>query len=234
MLRSLCAFATLSFSLCGQSAPVTILTEHLAPFQIVEQDGTVRGTYTHIIESTFTAASVPFEIHSNPWAVSYTQATKDNNTCLYSVARIPSREGKFLWIGELGYAEAFFYSSRQKDIVLNTFDDAKRFTVAAIQGDASYEHLLAKGFEVGKNLYPVENYDSLITLVSKRADKIDLIMLTDVLLTNRLDDEGGRSPLRKHDNFRALDIHFYLACNLGFDPGIASRLQGALKQHTSD
>lgn len=208
--------------------PVVVVTEHLAPFQIVGPDGSITGLNTDRVRSAFDQANIPYTLYSNEWTVSYQQALKNRDVCIYSLARIPEREDMFAWIGELSSMNAFFYSNPDSDIELSRFDDAKRFRVAAMENDVSLTYLKSKGFIENQNLYTVKNYSSLLQLLDKRSDIIDLILLSDDLLAYRQSGQKNPAKFRKHDNFIAMKIDFNLACNVNTKPMLIDKLSQAL------
>ncbi len=214
----------------SKGQPVIVVTEHLSPYQIVHPDGSITGRNTAKVREIFQEAGLPYQIFSNEWTISYQQALKEKSVCIYSLARIPQRESKFTWIGKLSSMQAHFYSNPENNISLNNFDDAKNFRVAAIEDDVSLHFLKSKGFDEATNLYPVKNYESLLQLLEKRSKLIDLIMLNDELLHHRQRHQQNPIKLKKHDNFIAFSIDFYLACHADADPVLVNNLQNALEK----
>lgn len=201
-----------------------MVTENLGPYQTVQPDGTVGGIHTDVIADVFTTAKVPFNIYINEWSVSFQQALHTPNVCIYSIARTPEREPQFEWIGYLSSMEGYFYSKAERNIQLEHFSDAFNYKVAAIKNDVSTQHLLNKGFVKDDNLYEVDSYASLLSLLEVRSDSIDLIMLGDALLSSRVTDITQRQRFKKHDAFTAINIDFYLACNKHSDPALTHAL----------
>lgn len=97
----------------------------------------------------------------------------------------------------------------------------------SIEDDVSLHFLVSRGFEEGRNLYPVKNYESLLQLLEKRSQLIDLIMLNDELLHHR---RQNPIQLKKHDNFTAFSIDFYLACHVNAAPNLLEVLKQATRK----
>jgi polar amino acid transport system substrate-binding protein len=84
---------------------LTIVTEHLAPFQIVDNDS-IGGLSTEIEEATVNAASYQYTLDVHPRSVAFKRATQQKNTCIYSLVRLPIREEQFNGLGILSVVQA--------------------------------------------------------------------------------------------------------------------------------
>lgn len=210
-----------------QSHPITVLTEHLPPFQIVDEQS-IKGLATEMVDEVFSAAQIDYQIQANPWTDSYRLALKDPNMCLYSTARIPERENAFQWIGEIASVSSSFYSLANRDIQLTSLEDAKKYLVAVIKDDVTHHFLRAKGFEENKHLYIHSHYETLLALLEIPSRKLDLVVLSNELFPYRLNPYQNTKNYRELMKIEELTLNFYLACNKMGLPDILNKLTNAM------
>lgn len=209
--------------------PIQLVTEHLAPFQIVHPDGSVTGVNTDLVRRVFAHAKLPYKISSNEWTVSYKQALKEPDVCIYSLAKVPERLTLFKWVGHLNTIQSHFYSLAEKNIQIDKMQDALSYTVAALEDDFSYLYLMGLGFELHKNMYPLSSREKLLSILVRRPDTVDFVMLSDELFERQALPEH-RQMIKKHDEFLVAQTTFYLACSLGTSDQYVDLLRRALKQ----
>lgn len=212
----------------GYATSLSIVTEHLSPFQIVTKDKKITGFATEVVEESLERVGVEYTLKANAWAQTYAQALNKPNTCVYSLARTPEREKKFIWVGKIATTDTYFYSLAAKNINLNNFDEAYQYRVAAIRDDVSHQFLLSKGFVENQNLYVADNYDGLVKLLDLRKGSIDLIILNESLLKNRSMSDKERAKYKKGIKLTDLSLQFYLACNLNTPKQLTTYLSSAL------
>lgn len=207
------------------AAPIQVVTEVFEPFQIQHRDGSISGSATKMVRKAFDKANLAYRIDINEWTVSYNLALKTPNVCIYSIARIPEREKLFYWVGYISSIEAFLYSVAEKQIELAGIQDALKYNVAALQDDYSFLYLVNSGFEVNKNLFPVSSREKLISMLIRRSETVDLVMLTDSLLAQQFPAVNARSQIHKHTELGPLTLDFYLACNLNTERNVVEKLR---------
>tara|TARA_R110002167_G_scaffold103196_2_gene267194 strand:+ start:4530 stop:5312 length:783 start_codon:yes stop_codon:yes gene_type:complete len=213
---------------------LTIVTEHLAPFQIVDKDS-IGGFSTEIVKATLEAAGYPYTLDVHPWSIAYKRATEESNTCIYSLVRMPLREAKFQWIGHIVSGTSSFYGLKsRKDITITSVEDAKRFRTAVIQDDITHQFLLSKGFTENQDLYASGNYVALLQLLEVPSRNIDLVIINDDLIYYR---SGRAEDLSKYTNLyniNELKLDFHLACSLNTDKDIVAKLRATMKNLEDD
>lgn len=214
---------------CGQvfATKLNILTEHLAPFQIVSKDS-IKGLSTEIVEATLKESKYAYDISSYPWALSFSRAKHEENTCIYSLARIPQRESLFKWIGHIASSTISLYALKNSQIVISSIEEAKKYNIAVIRYDVTHQFLLTKGFVENDNLYVVDNYDALLKLLELSSRHIDLVVLNDDLLKNRLKDMDDTSKYINVFQFKELTLNFHFACSLNTEKIIVDNLINAM------
>lgn len=209
------------------SASINIVTEHLAPFQIVK-DNVISGLSTQIIEATLKEANIAYQIDAHPWSLSYNLALKEENTCIYSIVRIPQRDALFQWVGHIATSSTSFYSLKNNPIKLSSLEQAKEYKVAVIKDDIAHHYLLSKGFIENKNIYVMDNNEALLKLLEVPSRQIDLIVINDDLLTNRVNNAFESSKYKNVHTFDNFKFEFYFACSLKTEKSIIQSLSKAM------
>jgi polar amino acid transport system substrate-binding protein len=221
-----------SQALCAQK--ITVVTEHLPPFQIVQKNKEITGLATEIVKEIFARSNFSYSIVVSDWSIVYKQALEQKDVCIYSLVRQPFRESLFQWVGQITSAGTSFYSLSEKNIVLRNFDDALQYRVAVNENYASHHFLLKKGFTKDKNLYVLNNYNALLQMLEVRKDSIDLVLLNDEILINKLDSPSKMKKYHKHSVIHDFRFDFHLACSLTTSPAVVDKLSNALQNMKID
>lgn len=216
---------------CGRaiSAKIHIVTEHLAPFQIVTEK-TITGLSTEIVEATLKEANITYSVEAHPWSLSYNRALQAKNTCIYSLARIPQRTALFQWIGHITASTISFYTLNNNKITVSNLTQAKNYKIAVIKDDVTHHFLLSKGFVENKNLYVMNNYNSLLKLLEIPSRQIDLVVINDDLINNRLQDTAEAAKYKSVFLLKELTLDFYLACSLNTEKTIVKTLTQVMRK----
>ncbi len=217
------------FSANIQAKELTILTEHLAPFQIVDKNK-ITGISTEIVEATLKKSSFDYSIEAYPWSFSYNRAQHEEDTCIYSLSRIPEREPLFNWVGRIISSTVSMYSLASSNINISTLNDAKKYKTAVIRDDVTHHFLLSKGFIENKNLYVMDNYDSLLQLLETPSRNIDLVVLNDDLIFHRVKSTEAASKYKSVYSVQDLTLDFHLACSISTDENIVVELKEIMKK----
>lgn len=208
---------------------LTIVTEHLAPFQIVKSE-LITGFSTEIVKATLDKSGIDYKIEAYPWSTSFNRTLHEENICIYSLARIPERELLFKWVGHITKSTISFYTLKSKSIKIDNLNDAKKYKTAVIKDDVTHHFLLSKGFVENENLYVMRNYDALLQLLEIPSRQIDLVILNDDLINSRLKNKENSS---KYSNVHMLDeltLDFYFACSLNTEKKIVNKLTTIMKK----
>lgn len=229
----------LTCAMCGfpvLSAPsIRIVTEHLPPYQIDTPAGP-RGFATEVVQAVFSEAQLSYQIEFQSWSRAYQLALRDPNVCIYSISRSAERQKLFHWIGALSYNITAIYSlSSRTDIHIQSLDDARKYTVAVNRDDITHHYLLEHGFHEGKELYLLDNVESMLHVLVNRSREIDLVLVNDTILRYRAEAAGLEKNLfRKQLELPDLPLDFHLACSLKTDKTLVSKLRSSLQKLKSD
>ncbi len=214
---------------------LTIVTEHLPPFQMVDKNYAITGFAVDIVTTTLENAHYPYSIQAYPWVRSYNLALTKPNYCIFSMARIPTREKQFKWIGKVTEdfnATVWGLSNDRKEI--NDINDLKNYVIAVNQNDATHIGMVENGFIAGQHLYIHKNSNSLLNLLVTRKE-IDFIIADDISITHRAKLANiNIDSLYRAIELKNLPLNFYLACSLTTNDTIIKDLSLSLKKLYQD
>lgn len=203
---------------------LSLVTEHLPPFQVKTIDG-VSGYVTEIVETLLNEANFSYEISIYPWARALNLVKHKENTCIYSIARTPERETMFQWTKAIATTNSSFIGLKSnKNIHINTIDDVKNYFTAVIRDDITHQLLLENGFIEGEHFFLVNNPDSLLKLLVTRKN-IDLILVD--YLTIKYRSEYSKLDPELFTSFLYLNkkpLNFYLACSINTPKQVVKKL----------
>jgi len=230
MKKHIFAISTLFFlsnSSFASQTEVTFVTEHLPPYQIIKEDSSVVGFATEVVLEAAQRAKINYSLYLYPWVRTYNLALTKTNHCIFSLARLPSREKLFAWIGpvtEKNNAVIWSLKSNKHGKEIKTVDDLKRYTTAVNKNDATHTGMLNIGLTENENLYVLEYTDSLINLLVDRPE-IDFIVADDISIPHRAKLSGvSVDLLQRVIEVKSLPLNFFLACNVDTDRNIIEKL----------
>ena len=154
--------------------PVQLYTEHISPFQLVEDNKLIGGTAHVVVLELMNRLRLDANYIALPWVRSYQQTLKEKNSLIYSIARSPQREKQFKWIGKIQNVRYDFYSTQpENEGALLTPKRLHDLNIIAVRGSVEAELLEQIGFEPNKNLYYSSNYNNAFKMVLK--NRVDAI-----------------------------------------------------------
>jgi len=216
---------------------VLLVTEHLPPYQIINEDNVISGFATDVVIETLKRSHYNYKLNLYSWVRSYNLSLDKPNTCIFSIARIPVREKLFSWIGpitEKNNAVIWGLKSNKNSHLIKKINDIKKYVTAVNKNDATHIGMLQNGFIEGKHLYVLEHTKSLLKLLVKRPE-IDFIIADDITITHRAKLAGiNTNLLQRVIEMKSLPLNFYLACNLKTSPSILSTLTQKLSDIHQD
>lgn len=190
-----------------------LVTEDFPPFQLVENNQ-ITGTATKLVKAALALTPYQYSIKMYPWAQAYHIALNKENTCIYGIARTQHRENLFQWTGTTSVNETYFIGlASDKNIRVNSIDDAKKYNTAVLRDDFTHQLLLQHGFIENKNLFVANNPKALLKLLLA-GQHIDLIVLDKLPLIYRANAAGiDLSQFTYHSPLQQKPVEFYLACS---------------------
>lgn len=203
---------------------LTVYTEILPPFQIVKGEQ-VEGTASDNVKQILSAGQLDFHIQAVPWARAYNTVKDTPNTFLYSINRTPEREKYFHWIAVVAEIGNSFIGLSNKDLTINSVNDAKNYVTGVVRAGYSQSTLLEQGFIENENLYVVADLAQQISLLLK--GKID-VLFTDIQSVKYSLSQQGLDPNLVKIIYSQKDWtrDLYLVANIDTEPHILEKLKG--------
>ncbi|CAH0539814.1 substrate-binding periplasmic protein [Vibrio marisflavi] len=137
---------------------VDIVTDDFPPLQIQVNDEPA-GYVVEFVQELVKDASKEYPIQINtirflPWKRAMSLTKKTENILFFSVARTPTRENQFHWIGKVAKHEVtlFRYIDGPK-IIPNNLEDLKPFRLGSQSGGNFEEYIEGKGFNLITTTY---------------------------------------------------------------------------------
>jgi len=214
---------------------IHIVTEHLPPYQIEDENKNLSGFAVDIIRETMARSNYAYSLKSYPWVRSYKLAQLKENHCIFSIARLKSRENLFKWVGPISKVNnTVMWGLKGEKIEVNKLEDAKKYTIAVNRDDIAHIGLLERGFIEGKNLYVLDDSKSLINVLIMRPE-INLIVADDTTVSFRAELAGVNiAKLQKVHEIKDLPLNFFFACSLHTDDKAIQHLATRLESLYND
>lgn len=207
-----------------------VVTESWPPYTYSE-NGEIKGVVTEIVEATLNRAGLDYSIELYPWARAYDIAKNNENVLIYSILKLPNREGLFKWIhlDGLRTAMCLFRPCHRTDITACTLEEARFYRIGVTRETSTHHFLQAKGFVEGANLFPVNCEEQNYLKSSPETNRIDFTTGDRLSLAHWLRDAGlptdywvAQVPLFQED--------FYMAFGIRTPDGLVDRVRRALRE----
>lgn len=98
---------------------VRVYTESYPPYSYVTKEGQIDGLAVRLVRQVLDASSLDYRLIIVPWNRAYRAALEEDNSLIFTIARVPEREGKFDWLVQLGEVKFHLYG-RRDDARLDT------------------------------------------------------------------------------------------------------------------
>ena len=170
--RRVMAVSLLAASCQAMAQQILAVSEESIPFQYSSQ-GAVAGPAAELVRETLRRAALPYELHLYPWPRAYAMAERLPNVLIFSMARTEERELQFKWVGEVYPAEFRFIKLKSRtDIVINSLDDARKYSIGVINNDITHQFLIKRNFSPGKLEITANNDINFRKIVAGRVDLV--------------------------------------------------------------
>ncbi|WP_457934675.1 amino acid ABC transporter substrate-binding protein [Pseudoalteromonas sp. SCSIO 43210] len=208
---------------------ITIVTEVFPDFQYINEDNKLIGRSVDKVHKALEGSGINYTMFAYSWAISYNATLRDKNTCIFSIVRLPNRDNKFTWIGELESFDSAIYGLKSRGIKLNTLNDAKKYKIAVLRDNFSHHYLLERGFSESKHLLLIDSLDKIDKLISTRDDILDFVVLSKKQFDYRIQAEPRLKLLEPVLSLNTTQSPLYFACNINMDPALVTQLKAAFK-----
>lgn len=131
-----------------KAAKLTLYTDEFPPFNYIK-NGKIIGASTEVVRAIMELSEQNYTIKSYPWARSYRSSQTNKNALIYSISRREKREDLFKWIGVITPANHSIFALKSRtDIIINSLEDMRPYTIGTSFDDARESYLANKGFDV--------------------------------------------------------------------------------------
>jgi len=209
---------------------ITIVTEVFPDFQYINEDNKLVGRSVDKVHKALESTGINYTMLAHSWAISYNAALRDKNTCIFSIVRLPNRESKFNWVGELESFDSAIYGLKSRGIKLNTLNDAKKYKIAVLRDNFSHHYLLERGFSESKHLLLIDSLDKIDKLISTRHEILDFVVLSKKQFSYRIKTEPKLELLEPLLNLNTTQSPLFFACNVNMDSALVSQLKAAFSK----
>lgn len=199
-------------------AAITVVTENFPNFQHLDANGELKGSVVDKVMSGLEKSGVDYELSVNTWSISYNAALRDNNTCIFSMARLPARENKFTWIAHIGGFSASFYSFKSEQVKVTNLAEAKKYRIAVLKNNYSHIYLKEQGFDERNQLILLDSFGNIYDVLKSRRSSIDLVVLSDEQFEYESDGDDSLEDLKPVLRLPVGTPQLYFACNKNINP----------------
>ena len=206
---------------------IHVLTENLYPLSFLnEETGKVEGVATRIIEQVLEDTGYRFKIELLPWTDAYRRAVSEENTIIFSMARIPIRENKFIWLHKITDLYYSLYTPN-KDLTNISLEQVKSHYITVTRNDISHHILQEMGFS--KFVFISQNirYSNLLA-----RDQIDFMLTNDLWILQNQDSLPVPLYRQEQIEFKSANQSMYYAINANTNPAVVFRIKRSFENIT--
>jgi polar amino acid transport system substrate-binding protein len=204
---------------------VDLVTEEDPPHNM-KQEGRIVGDSTEKLEEAFKRVNAASHIEVLPWSRAYQMAQNNADTCVFSTARTPEREGQFQWVGPISSLDWTLYTRKDNATKIAKIDDVRKETIGGYTQDVISVWLSGHGYHVDTAPSDDGNPQKLVQ------HKINYWASSRSRAGALLTKQGLTDSIVPVLSFGHTDL--YLACNPGVSKDLVQKLNDALKQMTTD
>lgn len=158
-----------------QASSLAYYTEEYAPANFYSR-GKLVGASVETLQLIWRHMEVPEQkIIVVPWARGYRLVERQENSVLFTMARMPEREDKFKWVGPIYDSKHVLVAKSKRNFNLKKFEDAYDYRVAIVRGDISEVSLRSLDFPNRKLARAADLKQAFLML---RSDRVDMIVMT--------------------------------------------------------
>lgn len=225
-------YATLSilFSLSltqVNSKELTAVTELLGNLQFKNEQGELDGYSIEIANMLAERVGYKLNIVSLPWARAYRLAQEKENTLIFSIARTPSRESQFNWVGSLCKVPLYVWSTNDHPIDKLTSEDELLQYSFVVTNNSRIEKFLIE--QEVLNIVSVSNEDQVSEMLLR--GRVDFSISGDRIMQNRVSKQGLDPTLfKKVYRLNGIEHNLSMAFGMKTDSHLLQAFQDAFKE----
>ncbi|MBT0571307.1 transporter substrate-binding domain-containing protein [Curvibacter sp. CHRR-16] len=215
---------------------IKVVTAHEPPFNFTDSankneasGNDVKGFSPDVVREILKRTGHKAELEITSWERTVESMKKDPNVALYSMARTPTRENVFAWVGPLVNSNSILYVKKGSGITIKSLYDARKLPSIGVLGGDSKEQFL-----VSKDFTNLDYSNDWPTIFRKLLDgKVTAITMTDTDLPVMAREAG----LSAEDFEPACDLfvtRLFIGMSKATDPAVVRSWQDALDAMKQD
>ncbi len=130
---------------------LTYITEQYPPYNF-QKNGELQGISVDLLEAVWQKMGLSLNrsiIEFLPWREGYERTLNEENTVLFSTARLTQREQLFKWAGPIGPFNNVLLARKDKNISIASTEDLNKYRIGAIKDDSAVQMLRDRGVKEG-------------------------------------------------------------------------------------
>ena len=162
-------------------SPLLAFTEHLPPLNFAGRHGEVQGFSSELLRLMADQAGMALELQLMPWPRAVKAAAAQANHILYSLTRLPDREGRYRWVGPISERRLMLYRMSEAEPLpkLRELRDLQQLgerKIGVVRESAAAQLLHAQGLRAGAELeLALDDSSNLRKLLARRMDLIAML-----------------------------------------------------------
>ena len=203
-------------------APLTVLLEPVRPYSYPDAEGKPSGYAVDLMQEMLRRCRLNGQIEFNSWTGIYQRALAEPRVLVVSIARLAEREPYFYWIGPTAARRAYLYRLKARaDVHVGTLDSARAYHIGVIRDDATERDLLAKGFELSKQLDRSPDHAALLRKLFAGRDELAALNSAVAAATF---ETFGYDFNRVEPVLKLSDVKLYMALSRSSGPALYAKL----------
>ena len=183
----------------------------------------VKGFSPDVVREILARTGHQAEVRITSWERSYAALQTEPNAVLFTMARTPSRENQFHWVGPLVHSNAVLFVKRGSGISVKSLYEARKLpSIAVIKGDSKEEFLKGKDFH-NLDYSP----DWAIAFRKLLEGKVTALVMTDMDLPTTASD-AGLNPADFEPVYELFVNRLYIGMSKRTDQAVVRSWQEAL------
>jgi len=210
---------------------ILVVTEQWPPYNYTDKNGKIIGSATRKLKQVLDHAGISYEIQMLAWSKAYYLAKARPNVLIYTIYRSAERESQFQWVCPLIETKGLnvYKLASRTDIEISSLDDLKKYHLAVVKDDVSYEFLLNNGFELKRHLNVASSEEANVRLLFN--GRVDLLMQEEAALRVRTAKAGyDFSQMKDVLTLFPEDSQKCAAFSLHTKPEVVERVKKSLQQ----
>lgn len=204
------------------------VTEPWAPYNTFSNDETADGAHALIVQRALALGGFSATISVYPWARAMALAENRPNTLLFSLARTPERENRFIWIGKLSQTQQFLWRLPAHQSSSNLQQIITCCSICTVRKDVSEEALREQDKTQRLQLVLTGSHHDCLRML--RGGSVQFMAGSPYRIKATLLQASLPASLLQRDVAIAPPRELYLAANLDTPTGTIRKLQQAMQQ----